>query len=426
MAELVFSDPSAKISVAAGKYSDSFTMDCQASILMRDLLSVFLPGRVIPLPTTEYLVFSSEYKGANDEALSNYVQGVNDGKRYFTPLALSTHFELHITKRELMDFLYMLKVHNPSLYQAYRLVLWQGDSSELDKHHSFSNIFDQLSVQDGEFQHVGQSNLAGDVFVGIYRVTNGLIHQISLNPYIQMKSELFNRINQKSLADMITYTHGDSSVVAIYARKAAYHRVISRGCCFIADWDDHEASSWSKIAERFLSRIKPEAFANLLPCKCNGEDCPIKGLHKKLMENEEFIPCPVLLEYPDLVDYRGQKRSSSSVVFQWWTRILHLIKNNPDNLLRKDYIRNVLSKENVMPIMEAVKLAQKERREKNMEEMENRIHELQEKKAASVVNEDAKPNLSAKPVSVDTTAKEAEEKTMQPVKMEEEQAWGTF
>ena len=339
------------------------SFSCRTSMLFRDLLMISSPGGFSG--NIEYsrktLKFSSEYKGISDQFLFDQAKIYNPKKSVHVPMAASVEYIISMKYDILLDFLDTLRKHNSDLWSLYGNLFLSAIGEDESFLQDREDSLVRFSVGESEYKHLGQSNPIAGIVAGIYRLSNRMVAHVASQSCLMVHGELFNKINQKSLSAMIYEMTSDLSVIALYMSKPDYMNAISCGCCFLSSWDKESADSWSAISGAFVARGDSRKFLGLLPCRGSAELCTKTDENLKLSTGELVgIPCPIALEYPQLVSYRKMKRSSEGVISDKWQEIAASIRDNPKNLIRTDYIRKVMSHENILPITEAVKKAVQE------------------------------------------------------------------
>lgn len=341
----------------------SVLFSCGTSIYFRDLMLLASPGNF--KGELKYqgnsLVFSEEYKGLNDDFLLASSNSYEKRKDTPIPMAAFSEYQVFFRYNDFLDFLGILRKHNSDLWSTYgNLFLESMKETESVLLHK-DDKFHKHSVQESEYKHIGQGNPVAGSMVGVYRLANSLVSQIASYPCFMLRGELFNKMNQKSLQALVTETDHDLSVLAIYMSRKEYISMVSDGCCFLSSWDTERPDSWAVLSGSFAARGDVQKFLSILPCKASSDYCPYKEKNQELASGKgDMIPCPIFLEFPDLVSYRIGKFNSTGRVSSKWQEAVSFLKDNVRNSLRQEYVRKVISHENIVPITEAVKKQKKE------------------------------------------------------------------
>ncbi|AMM44928.1 thymidylate synthetase [Bacillus phage SP-15] len=351
-----------------------YVFHVNSSLLFRDLMFTIRPlvvwaksNRTTPI-NNKNMFCSGEYEGIYEneiQAMFNEVyeeieSGVpQDFAKKKLPMAANTEFTMSIDDRTLIAFIKVLKLHNKDLYEIYGKKFLEaiGRDEDYVENRHMVDIYPKISLSQQEIEAVGTTHEHLEQFIGVYSISNNLMAQFIRQHFSTIKNGLYNKIEHKSVSDkeVALQRCDDETVVALYADRSSFRKVLSVRAQWFGQWDHKGNDSWSAILDPYVKDMTPEEFMELLP-HGNAESTMLEDMKPRIRAGKVEItedgrtltgevnpPCPLLLEKPDLIDFRKQKYGSNSEVFKAWERIRDagLINDNPDNPWRKEYEHNV-------------------------------------------------------------------------------------
>jgi hypothetical protein len=354
-----------------------YVFHINSSLLFRDLMLTLRPivpwarsNRTTPM-SNKNMFLSGEYKGLKDYALQVMMNSMyediksgipQDFAKKKLPMAANTEFTISVDDRTLVSFLKVLYLHNKDLYEAYGKLFLKAMEKEEDyllSRHTV-DIFDKLALSEAEVKAIGTTNEYLESFTGVYELSLNLASQFIRQHFAKIKNGLYNMIDQKPLLQLVYIRCFDTIPVALYTDRATFRRTLSVRSCFFGQWDHAGSDSWSNILDPYVKHQTNEEFLKLLPCEGVCTQCKIfedmkprlqagrvqkiiRGGKEVTITGEVNPPCAILIEKPEMIDFRVKKYGSNSVVSQKWVALVEagLIKDNPENSNRVEYEKNV-------------------------------------------------------------------------------------
>jgi len=323
-----------------------YTLEFRSSILFRDLVFSLRPidgwalsSRAVPA-TVDSVQLSSEF-GSNTQDYNSILDmlnlvdnGVNQDKaRELLPMSTSTMFTVTMNHRVLMGFLKSIHEINNRLFDLYgKMILDAVDGWDDFKISKVSPVHKFCTISANEFNNKGLS-LAGDMIFGCYNMKIALSSQFLRQHYSKIKIEWWNLASDYF---GITTNQSGKVYVAFYIDKEAYAKLMSIRAHWVADWS---IDMWGELVGDYIGDMSSEAFWEFLPNGGGRKDPYFEDSYNRILRKDPGLPCPIMCEWPELIDIRKQQIGNSVVLWQY-EKLVHngYIKDNPKNEHRMKYI----------------------------------------------------------------------------------------
>lgn len=338
----------------------TYEFQVTSSILFRDLLFTIRPivsawavsNRVIDfnelvLDEDELTFIEEESTRCNlSNKLKECIDRVNAGeyKDYVKeelPLLTRTQYSIKINLRILMSLLYTLELHAPKYFNIIQpnILSELGMNDDIYRVLIKYDMYDRVRITNSEYDIIDGKGYAR---VGEMHVVSGYPSANIMAQFIRQNSSIIkNELWNMFVSDYLSVASSLSNIkvhVLGYLETSAFESLTRTRTCWFAQMDKSGPTSWSCILDSIVASMSNEDFISNLPCAGNCNRCRIKGeMIPRVTGVDHNIPCPILLESPDLVDDRINKFYSNSGVITKWKESKYLIHDNPNNELRLQY-----------------------------------------------------------------------------------------
>jgi hypothetical protein len=163
---------------------------------------------------------------------------------------------------------------------------------------------------------------------------NALMSQFLRQHHSSVKTELWNLIPAYAEKYM---DQNDEVNVTCYADKAAYVKLMSLRSHWFADWSE---DMWGGIVGDFIQQMNPREFWEFLPNGNGKQDPYFRDMMSRVTREEHNLPCPIMCEWPDLIEARAEMYSASNPIIKAYRGLVAkgFIKDNLNNKYRRMYI----------------------------------------------------------------------------------------
>lgn len=324
-----------------------YTLEVRSSVIFRDLLLSLRPiqcwaqsTRSAPL-NRHTLRLSEEYSHLEeddkkiDEMIRRFDAGESRDKvRDLLTTSISTVYTVTIDHRVLMAFcksLQELDLDTFSLYGAMILTAINGwgdfFESTVQPIHPFVTITDEESKS-------FRTERAGGMIFGYYEMKCAMAAQFLRQHYSKIKIgywDLVPGLLTRSLSQ------SDTIPVAFYIDEASYHRLMAMRSHWALDWS---MDMWGPLIGDYTSTMTPDEFWDFLPNGGGKKDPYWADVYNRVLRKDPGIPCPIMCEWPDLIDEKEKEIGESPVIQKYRDCVdAGLLVDNPNNKYRKMYIR---------------------------------------------------------------------------------------
>ena len=324
-----------------------YTLEITSSILFRDFMFSLRPIhpwarslRSAPLKR-KYLSISEELANDIDESFINQTielieSGVEqDIARENLPMSLSTTYVVSIDHRTLVGFLKSMLTLDEKLFQIYGYLFLNAlpELRDFDKSNTkeFSNSY---LITDDEYNIDGTAEV-GSMIAGNFSMKSAMAAQFLRQHNAKVKTEIWNAIKNGGYYN-ISLQQKDKIDVVFYTDKSAYHRLMQLRSHWFADWSD---DMWGNMVGDYISDMSVEQFWDFIP-NGNGKQDPYhRDMLSRINGEEHNLPCPIMCEWPDLVNRRLQDFGDNKIIRKYQDLCESgYIKNNVNNQYRMAYI----------------------------------------------------------------------------------------
>lgn len=329
-----------------------YTLKFTASLLFRDL--IFLVRPIAPWAMSNR-TFKYNYDNmflSQDEVtllddidrqvvlndFTSVIDGVMDGgiqdylKQYLPRITMTT-FCVNIDIRTLFNFIYTLELHIPQYFDLFGKLILEAIGEDRDLYYTMkkrSDLFPYISISDSENLTEGIFKNMDNIAI-IKEVTGNLMAQFIRQHSAHVKSSIPNEL-VSNFTRCISSNCNDLVRVAAYVDKPSLDNLVSTRTCWFAQMDKDSQASWSSIIGDIVRSQSTKDFMKGLPCHGCGDNCTIlNDMLPRIHHDEVNPPCPLLLENPELIDYRFKKYESNSVIMEKWRDVGKTIRINPNN-----------------------------------------------------------------------------------------------
>lgn len=325
------------------------TFQIHSSIAFRDWLFSIRPifpwarsSRSAPL-TNSNTVISSEFNMVGDErirqVLRDIAQGVpQDQARENLPLSMSTAYTVTMDFRTVCGMIRTMHYMNKDMFDTYGL-LFNSCMTKIPGYdrHKVKPFMDAYILTDEEIRADGTLTTGNMVF-GSFKMKAALMSQFLRTSHAIVKTALWNKIHSGGYEQMALFTQKDIFKVAFYMDKDAYDNLMRLRSHWFADWSN---DMWGSMINDHTMNMTTAEFWNFIP-NGNGKADPYhRDMISRVTGEEHNLPCPIMLEYPDLIQQRLELHGGNPVIWRYVDLVEQgFIKDNPSNELRRQYVQN--------------------------------------------------------------------------------------
>lgn len=333
-----------------------YCLRIKSSILFRDLLFTVRPINPWAKSFRNIKYNSSTLKLSNEiemyegngakilqEKIEDCISRVANGEAPDTvkqdlPILTETEYDVILSFRTIVNFLYTLEKEVPQ----YFAFVFDAFSNALSIDKEFyleikkSSLIERLKLTKEE--------LAFDGFQKMLSI-NAIFKTIQCNLASQflrqhtaiVKNELWN-IAIRNFQQLFSMTCKDSIKVGAYLTDDAVRYLLSKRCCWFAQFDDSNTSSWDYILGDVVSSMNITDFKRALPCNGCSWKCDVKAdMLSRAQRLDINPPCPICLENPELMKIRKAFYGKTSRILEKWEQLCSTMPLNIDNELSKLY-----------------------------------------------------------------------------------------
>ena len=129
---------------------------------------------------------------------------------------------------------------------------------------------------------------------------------------------------------------GDNIGITFIANRNAYNNLMSLRSHWFADW----AGPWGRMVGDYISDMSAGEFWKFIPNGNGKKDPYYRDMMSRVTGEEHNLPCPIMLEYPELV-YRRVEQEGDNLVIERYVELVEqgYIVDNPYNVLRIKYLK---------------------------------------------------------------------------------------
>ena len=326
------------------------TFEVTSSVLFRDFLFSVRPifvwarsSRSAPL-TTDNLNISYEFgiTGAAyiSKTLSMIAEGIpQDIARENLPISLSTSYTISMDFRTVCGLIKTIKKLDSKMYDIYgKKFVDEIKIIPGFKDNTVGVFYDNYLLTDDELSFNGTKQI-GDILYGSYHMKYCLASQFLRQSNSKVKTSIWNRIKNIGYMKEGDVRQKDKVKVAFYTSVDSYDKLMRLRSHWFADWSK---DMWGNIVGDYVSEMDIYTFWEFIP-NGNGKTDPYyRDMISRVTGEEHNLPCPIMLEYPQLV-YQRLKSHGDNPIIRKYVQLVEagLIKDNSDNELRRQYVNRV-------------------------------------------------------------------------------------
>lgn len=325
------------------------TFEIHSSILFRDFLFSVRPifpwarsSRSAPL-TKDNCSISAEFEGAGWSKIIKTLEKIESGvpqdqARENLPMTMSTAYTVTMDFRTVCGLIKTMYILDKELFETYgNLFEKQIDHIAGYKSNTVKSFHENYLIKDNELKTSGVSR-AGEMIMGSYEMKYPLASQFLRQAHSQVKTFIWNYIQESGYFNLWAEDQMDTVPVVYYTSKSAYHNLMQLRSHWFADWSN---DMWGNIVGDYVKHMTAEEFWEFIP-NGNGKIDPyFRDMISRVNGEEHNLPCPIMLEYPELVIQRLHRHGNNKVIMKYAELVSRgYIKNNPNNALRIQYLNN--------------------------------------------------------------------------------------
>lgn len=333
----------------------SYSLYITSSILFRDLMLTVRPCASWALSMRNYsytkdtIKLSNEcemYEGSEnlqsriDEVIRQVSIGVpKDQAKQKLPMLTSVSFNIMISHRTLVNWLYSIKLHIPRYFEFIKRHFFAACqfSEELFNESKKIDLWNYLAITPKEYSEFSSSSQMMDMHAVFAEVQCNLMAQFIRQNQSTVKNGLYNICNEDLNKALSMYCN-DLVHCGAYITSDSLRYLISKRTCWFAQFDADDRSSWAYLLGDTISKMSVEEFMENLPCGGLGCNCDIKqDMINKAARKDASPPCPLFIENSDMMKIRHEFYGKSSKVTEKWKEVCDEIYTNPDNEYSKLY-----------------------------------------------------------------------------------------
>lgn len=328
----------------------TLTFEITSSIMFRDFLFSIRPisawarsSRSAPL-TKSNLSLSDEFhdwgSSGIDKTLKLIEQGVpQDKAREHLPMTLSTSYTISMDFRTVCGLLKTMVYMGKDLYNIYG-IQFENEIEHISgfKSNKVKDFYNNYALTECEMES-SKLTRVGDMRYGSYLMKAALASQFIRQSRSIVKTNIWNMISWKGylMASKI-YQH-NLIRVSFYSSVKAYDNLMRLRSHWFADWSN---DMWGSIVGEYVKDMSVEEFWNFIPNGNGKADPYYRDMLSRVNGEEHNLPCPIMLEYPDLIYQRLHEQGENPIIHKYINFVeLGLIKDNPNNELRKAYVARI-------------------------------------------------------------------------------------
>jgi len=324
------------------------TFKIQSSIVFRDFLFSIRPIfpwaqslRSAPLKR-ENLHISSEFWSGDssiDAALKDIENGLpQDRARECLPMSLSTSYVVSMDFRTVCGLIKTIQEMDADLFEIYGTKFERAiENIPGYKNNSVKAFTSAYLISKDEIAFSNKKAEMGDLIYGQYTLPYYFAAQFLRQSNGIVKTDIWNHILDFGYIDSFQYRSQSSECdIVFYIRKSAYHKLMSLRSHWFADW----AGPWSVMIGDYIKNMTINDFWDFIP-NGNGKPDPYyRDMVSRVTGEEHNLPCPIMLEYPDLIRQRFKIEKGNPIIDMYAGLAMNgYINDNPDNKLRKQYLK---------------------------------------------------------------------------------------
>lgn len=326
------------------------TFEITSSIMFRDFLFSIRPlfawaksSRDLPF-TADNLSISDEFGDWGQDGITRALSIVRSGAhqntaRAYLPATLSTSYTMMMDFRTVCGLIKTLLAIDKDLYGIYG---WQF-ANEIRhikgfEENKIKHFYDHYALNGSETEDIDLSRI-GNMRYGSYRTKSALTSQFLRQSHSIVKTEIWNWFIDLGYLDASKMYQTGLIQVAFYTPIHIYHNLMKLRSHWFADW---APDMWGNIVGDYIKDMTLQEFWEFIPCG-NGKPDPFHYHTLKRVTGDDLnSPCPIMLEYPDLVLQRFAEQGENPIIYKYLDLVRYgYIKDNPNNELRKQYVKRI-------------------------------------------------------------------------------------
>lgn len=317
------------------------TFEVTSSVVFRDWLFTIRPifpwarsSRSAPL-TTENTSISEEFgnTGVLDIAhvLDEIANGVpQDQAREGLPLSMSTSYMVTMDFRTCCGMIKTMMDIDNDMHSVYGYLFRD----------SIGHIY---GYRDSKVRSFIDSYVVDHrPFGKKYNVKFALMSQMIRSSNAFFRSELWNIIHYQGYNSMGKMIQSDKITIDMSMEPHSYDKLMRLRSHWFADWSE---DMWGTMVGDYIQYMDVWEFWDFIP-NGNGKDDPYhRDMISRVTGEEHNLPCPIMLEYPDLVRQRLERHGRNTVIDKYIELVdAGCIMDNSNNKLRIQYEQTLANK----------------------------------------------------------------------------------
>lgn len=320
--------------------------EVESTVLFRDFLFSIRPiqawarsSRATPFSEDSLQIseeFAPEDQWMIDDALDRVRDGVpQDIARDSLPMILKTYYTVGMDFRTVCGLIKTMKVLDTDLYKIYGRLFEAEVDHILGYYGNTVKAFDDVYMPDMNTP-MGVEKV-GSYIHGRYDMKHPLASQFLRQSNAWVKTDIWYDIATMGYRNMYGFSQKDTTGVQFVTSSASYHKLIKMRSHWFADWQE---DMWGRMVGDYIRDMSTKEFWNFIPQGGGNEDPYLHDLMPRVKREDPNLPCPISLEYPDLVSERMNTMGYNDVIKKYADLVAEgYIKDNPNNELRRQYVQ---------------------------------------------------------------------------------------
>lgn len=326
------------------------TFEITSSVMFRDFLFSIRPlyawarsSRDIPF-SKDNLSISREFDGWGRRCIKHTLQLIKNGMpqdeaRINLPMTLSTSYTISMDFRTVCGLIKTMEMIDNDLYKIYGLQ-FHNEIQHIQgyKHHEMKSFYNSYALIGSEEEDTPLSRI-GNIRHKSCLMKAPLAAQFLRQSHSIIKTNIWNKFLDDGYFLSSTCLQDIFIQVAFYIPVNVYDNLMRLRSHWFANWAD---DMWGNMIEEYTKEMSTEEFWKFIPCGNSKPDPYHYHTLKRVNGDDHNLPCPIALEYPDLVYERLEKEGVNRVIKRYVDLVEeNYIKDNPNNELRKKYVKRI-------------------------------------------------------------------------------------